>query len=133
MQFIGVLVAVFATHMAAAQNTTFLQSPVFLWDAPVAPVGEGNECAMAPTAFNPLLVCSSTEGIVTALQADSSSPWKYVPDTGGTTTSTSGITFNANGTFFVYGTTTDTGGDFPIWYVCVLKWSVNDLLLSCPL
>jgi hypothetical protein len=126
MQFVVVLVAFFAAHHAAAQNTTFLKSPVFLWDTDVAPVGEGNECTLAPAAYNPLLLCSSVEGIVTAVSTgDATTAWDYKPNAVSTMSSTSGITFSSNGTFFVYGTT-DFDGTSSIWYVLleVCKCSV---------
>ena len=117
MQFVVILAALLAAHHAAAQNTTFLKSPVFLWTANVAPVGEGNECALAPTAFNPLLLCSSMEGTVRAVStSDASKAWDYTPAAVSAMSSTSGITFSSDGAFFVYGTT-DFDGAKSIWYV----------------
>jgi hypothetical protein len=120
MQFVVILVAFFAAHQAAAQNTTFLSAPAQLWTANVAPLGVGNECAFAPTTFNPLLICTSSEGTVTALDASSvTTPvtaWTYRSSG---TSSSSGITFSSNGTFFIYSTT-DTSGTVPYW--CVRFW-----------
>ena len=120
MQCVTILVAFFAAYQAAAQNTTFLSSPTQLWTTNVAPVGVGNECAFAPTTFNPLLICTSVEGTVTALDTSSVTAavagWTYYAPG---TSSSSGITFSSNGTFFVYSTT-DASGTVPYW--CVPLW-----------
>lgn len=130
MQFVIILVAFFAAHQAAAQNTTFLSSPTELWTSNVAPLGEGNECVFAPTTFNPLLICTSSEGTVTALDASSttapSAGWTYVPSA---KSSSSGITFSSNGTFFVYSAT-DTSGTDPYWCVLLWVWECSDFLIS---
>ena len=120
MRFIIALIAL-AVHAAA--QTSFLSRPSQVWSANISPVGEGNECAMAPTSSNPLLICTGTDGYAIALQPNSatrSTPvWTYQPDPISVMSSTSGVTFSSTGSFFVYATT-DTNSTSSIWYVSTL-------------
>lgn len=118
-------VAIVALAAQAAAQTAFLASPVLLWTGNIPPVNEGNECALAPA--NPLLLCTSAEGLVSALPTTTTSgaavaTWVYRtdPTDGSVSSSTSGITFSSDGSSFVYSTTaSDTTGSPTIWYVQV--------------
>jgi hypothetical protein len=110
-------VAIVALVAQAAAQTAFLASPVLLWTGNISPVDEGNECVLAPA--NPLLVCTSAEGLVSALPTTTTSgtavaTWSY-PTDGSVDKSTSGITFSSDGSSFVYGTTDLDNTGSPIW------------------
>jgi hypothetical protein len=114
-------VAIVALVAQAAAQTAFLTSPVQLWTGNISPVKEGNECVLAPA--NPLLLCTSAEGLVAALPTNTASgvavtAWTY-PTDGSVESSTSGISFSSDGSSFVYSTTESNNNGSPMWYVQV--------------
>ena len=118
-ELMKLLLALVGLAAQIAAQTVFLDSPVLLWSAFVSPVGEGNECALAPTTS--LLLCSSADGGVTALPATSASSatsvevaWSYSPTQVTASKGTGGITFTTSGTSFVYGST-DSDSSGPTW------------------
>jgi hypothetical protein len=117
MKFLS-LSLVFTVQVLA--QTSFLKTPVPLWNGFVSPVGQGNACALSPLSPQTLL-CTSIDGSVTAFQPQSQDPssplWIYKPEGFSDTfklSSTSGVTFSSTGSTFIYSTT-DTGTDSMKW------------------
>jgi hypothetical protein len=113
-------IALLAFFPCAMSQSRYLDTPQLLWTASLSPVGQGNECTFAPNS--PILVCSSSDGIVTAFDTQSSTVsapvWIYNPDSTNVPSSTSGITFSSTGISFVYGVT-ETSTSIK-WYVIIL-------------